>query len=61
LQQITGLYIETALDSLILRSKINESSAVSNDYLARSAEKRLFAQPLPNKIPRGEAADTLGK
>jgi hypothetical protein len=31
-------YLETVLDSLILRSKINESSTVSNDYLARSAE-----------------------
>ncbi|MFZ4427049.1 MAG: hypothetical protein ACOYOO_07820, partial [Saprospiraceae bacterium] len=31
-----------ALDSLILRSKINESSAVSNYYLTRSAEKSLL-------------------
>jgi hypothetical protein len=36
-------YIGTAVDSLILRSKINESTAVPNDYLARSAEK----SPLP--------------
>jgi hypothetical protein len=46
-------YIETALDSLILRSKINESSAVSNYYLARSAEKILFTQPrFQYKIPQ---------
>jgi len=32
-------YIEAALDSLILLRKINESSAASNNYLARSAEK----------------------
>jgi hypothetical protein len=38
-------YIETALDSLILLRKINESSAVSNDYLAGSAENKLFTQP----------------
>jgi hypothetical protein len=38
-------YIETELDSLILRSKINESSSVLDNYLARSAEKRLFTQP----------------
>jgi hypothetical protein len=35
-------YIETALDSLILLRKINESSAVSNYYLTRSAEKSLL-------------------
>ena len=35
-------YIETALDSLILRSKINESRAVSIYYLAQSAMKRLL-------------------
>jgi hypothetical protein len=35
-------YIKTALGSLILLRKINEPSAVSNDYLARSAVKRLF-------------------
>jgi hypothetical protein len=34
-------YIETALGSLILLRKINEPSAVSNDYLARSAVKIL--------------------
>jgi hypothetical protein len=34
-------YISTALGPLILRSKINGPSAVENDYLARSAEKRL--------------------
>jgi hypothetical protein len=38
-------YIKTTLDSLILRSKINESSVVSNYYLARSAVKNLFTQP----------------
>jgi hypothetical protein len=38
-------YIETALGSLILLCKINEPSAVSNDYLAQSAEKRLSTQP----------------
>jgi hypothetical protein len=38
-------YIETALDSLILLRKINESSAVSNYYLARSAEKILYIPP----------------
>jgi hypothetical protein len=37
-------YIETELDSLILLRKINESSSVSNYYLARSAEKILFTQ-----------------
>ena len=36
--------IETTLDSLILRSKINESSVVSNYFSARSAEKNLFTQ-----------------
>jgi hypothetical protein len=35
----TPFHIEAALDSLILRSKINESSAASNYYLARSAVK----------------------
>jgi hypothetical protein len=40
-------YIEPALDSLILRNKINESSAGSNDYLARSAEKDF----LHNRVP----------
>jgi hypothetical protein len=35
-------YIEPTLDSLILLRKINESSVGSNDYLARSATKRLF-------------------
>jgi hypothetical protein len=39
-------YIETTLDSLILLRKINESSVVSNYYLARSAVKNLFTQPL---------------
>jgi hypothetical protein len=39
-------YIETAFDSLILLRKINESNAVSNYYLARSAVKNLFTQPL---------------
>jgi hypothetical protein len=38
-------YIETTLDSLILLRKINESSVVSNYYLARSAVKNLFTQP----------------
>jgi hypothetical protein len=42
-------YIGTAVDSLILRSKINESTAVPNDYLARSAEKNLFTQPHRSK------------
>ncbi|MFZ4428323.1 MAG: hypothetical protein ACOYOO_14285, partial [Saprospiraceae bacterium] len=50
-------YIETALDSLILRSKITESSAVSNYYLARSAEKNLFTQPLSKQY----SAATGGK
>ena len=38
-------HIETVLDSLILHRKINESSTVSNDYLAGSAENKLFTQP----------------
>jgi hypothetical protein len=38
-------YIKTGVDSLILRSKINESTPVLNYYLARSAEKILFTQP----------------
>jgi hypothetical protein len=35
-------YIESTPDSLILRSKINESSVGSNYYLARSAVKKPF-------------------
>jgi hypothetical protein len=41
---VAEFYIENALDSLILLRKINESSAFSNYYLARSAEKNLFMQ-----------------
>jgi hypothetical protein len=35
-------YIETTLDSLILLRKINESSVVSNYYLAQSAKLYLY-------------------
>ncbi|MEY4133669.1 MAG: hypothetical protein RL386_19 [Bacteroidota bacterium] len=42
-------YIETALVTLILLRKINETSAVSNYYLTRSAEKSL--------LPPAEAED----
>jgi hypothetical protein len=45
-------YIETALGSLILRSKINEPSAVSIDYLARSAEIRLLHNPKKYNLAR---------
>ncbi|MEY4135083.1 MAG: hypothetical protein RL386_1433, partial [Bacteroidota bacterium] len=47
-------YIETALDSLILLRKINESSAVSNDYSAIIAKLYLdvgvFSLILRSKI-----------
>jgi hypothetical protein len=45
LPQAAKFCIETALDSLILLRKINESSAVSNGYLARSAEKDFSHNP----------------
>jgi len=46
---------------LISQSEIRKKMSPSKFNLARSAEKRLFTQPLPNKILRGEAADTPGK
>jgi hypothetical protein len=39
-------YIEAAVGSLVLLRKINEPTAASSYYLARSNEKRLFPQRL---------------
>jgi hypothetical protein len=45
---------------MILRSKIMKNTSVSREYFAAAGGKRLSTQPrIPNKILRGEAADTL--
>jgi hypothetical protein len=61
------IFFETDVFFMILLRKIMKNTSVSNFNLARSAEKILFTQPhifyttSPNKILRGEAADTPGK
>ena len=52
-------HIETALGSLILLRKINEPSAVSNYYLARSAVKNLFTQPLSKQYSAATGGKSL--
>jgi hypothetical protein len=52
-------YIASAVDSLILRSKINESTADANDYLVRSADKILLHHTYPQNFSLPQTAFKL--